>query len=72
MKKYIFIDIDGTLLNSKGEVTEETKDAIEKAQKEGYQIVLCTGRSIRHTLRFQKKCQASSYLIVCSGGQIYD
>ena len=72
MKKYIFIDIDGTLLNSKGEVTEGVKHAIEKAKKEGYQIVLCTGRSIRHSVRFQEKCQASSLLIVCSGGQIYN
>ncbi len=72
MTKYIFIDIDGTLLNSKGEITEKTKQAIEKAKKERYQIILCTGRSVRHTLHRQRECQASSTLIICSGGQIYD
>lgn len=72
MTKYIFIDIDGTLLNSKKEVTNYTRQVIEKAKNEGYQIILCTGRSIRHSVQFQEECHASSLLIVCSGGQIYN
>lgn len=33
MRKYIFIDI---LLNSKGEITKKTENAIVKEQEEGY------------------------------------
>ncbi len=40
----IFIDIDGTLLNSRKELTERTRDALVYAKNRGYVIVLCSGR----------------------------
>ena len=45
MKKIFFTDLDGTLLNSKKEITPENKAAIEKARAAGHSIVLATGRS---------------------------
>ena len=45
MKKIFFTDLDGTLLNSKKEITPENKAAIEKARAAGHNIVLATGRS---------------------------
>ena len=45
MKKIFFTDLDGTLLNSKKEITPENKAAIEKARMQGHSIVLATGRS---------------------------
>ncbi|WP_339183668.1 sugar-phosphatase [Oceanobacillus sp. FSL W7-1293] len=46
MYKLVAIDIDGTLLNSRQEITKEVKDAIQAAIKKGVRIVLCTGRPI--------------------------
>ena len=49
--KLICIDMDGTLLNSKHEVSEENKLAIQKAHNMGINIAICTGRiflSARH------------------------
>jgi len=49
--KLICIDMDGTLLNSNHEVSEENKTAIKKAYDMGINIAICTGRiflSARH------------------------
>ena len=45
MKKIFFTDLDGTLLNSKKEITCENRRAIEKARNAGHSIVVATGRS---------------------------
>ena len=45
MYKLIAIDLDGTLLNSRGEVTEKTKDALKKAINNGMEIVLASRKN---------------------------
>ena len=40
MYKLITIDLDGTLLNRYGEVTEYTKDIIKKTTNKGVLVVL--------------------------------
>ena len=42
MYKLVAIDIDGTLLNSNGEVTDNTKKALKKAIDNGIEIVLAS------------------------------
>ncbi|MDU5560389.1 Cof-type HAD-IIB family hydrolase [Anaerococcus vaginalis] len=44
MKKIIAVDIDGTLLNSKRQITEKTKNALIKAQELGHIVVIASGR----------------------------
>jgi len=44
--KLVAIDIDGTLLNSREEITEEINTAIQAAKTKGVKVVLCTGRPI--------------------------
>ena len=46
MYKLIAIDIDGTLLNSYGEIGEENKKAIENAKEKGIKIVLASRKII--------------------------
>ena len=43
-KKMLVLDIDGTLTNSKKEITENTKKAINDIQKDGHIIVIASGR----------------------------
>lgn len=45
MKKVIFMDIDGTLVNEHGVVPESAKMAIKQARKNGHKVFICTGRS---------------------------
>lgn len=42
--KAIMVDIDGTLLSSKGYVTERTINAIKKVREKGILFGLATGR----------------------------
>lgn len=44
--KLIALDIDDTLLNSKGELLASTKAAVQKAVSQGIKVVLCTGRPL--------------------------
>lgn len=43
-KKYIFFDIDGTILTDEGVVLESTKKALKLAQENGHEIFVNTGR----------------------------
>ncbi len=45
MYKLVVLDIDGTLLNSKKEITEKTKKAIEEASKMGVKFIIASGRT---------------------------
>lgn len=46
MIRMIALDVDGTLLTSRGEVTGETVRAIRAAREKGVKVVLSTGRSV--------------------------
>ena len=46
MYKLIALDMDGTLLNSKKEISEKNREAIKKAKELGVYVVLASGRPI--------------------------
>lgn len=72
MYKLVAIDLDGTLLNSYGEVSNENKQAIKSAINNGVEIVLSSGRigdsveSIAHDL------SANNYYISGNGSMLYN
>ena len=70
MYKLIAIDIDGTLLNSKGELTQRTKDVLKKASEQGIFIVLTSGRLTGKVESFSKEIGANKYLIAENGASI--
>ena len=72
MIRAVFVDIDGTLVNDKKEISQRTKQAIQKAKEKGIEVVICTGRSRISAQTFQKDCQMSRYLISTNGSEIYD
>lgn len=43
-EKLVFLDIDGTLLDHGGIVYPSTREAIERARRNGHRLFLCTGR----------------------------
>lgn len=47
MIKLLALDLDGTLLNSRGVVSEENKEAIRLAEKKGVLVTIATGRRFR-------------------------
>ncbi len=44
--KYIFLDIDGTLVNFKGKAPASTIEALNVAKKNGHKLFVCTGRQL--------------------------
>ena len=45
MSKFLFFDIDGTLVGKSRHITEKTKEAIQAAKNAGNKVFLCTGRA---------------------------
>ncbi|MDE6627351.1 MAG: HAD family hydrolase [Lachnospiraceae bacterium] len=43
--KYIFLDIDGTLVGRDALIPESAKEAINRAREKGHKIFICSGRS---------------------------
>ena len=43
--KYVFLDIDGTLVDGNGVVPESAFEAIVRAREHGHKIFICSGRS---------------------------
>lgn len=46
MKKIVFLDVDGTLVNDNGVIPFSAEEAVKKAREKGNEIFLCTGRSL--------------------------
>mgnify|MGYP000190622809 CR=1 FL=1 len=71
--KLVAIDIDGTLLNEKREVTKEVKEAIAAAVAKGVSIVLCTGRplpGVQEQLNELDLFQDNDYVITYNGALV--
>ena len=50
--KLLALDLDGTLLNEKNQVSPRDAQAVRRAQERGVRIVLCTGRNVREVRAF--------------------
>lgn len=72
MYKLIAIDLDGTLLNSNGLISQKNKDAIRRAKEKGVEIVLASGRSKDSIKNFALEIGADKYLIAGNGALAYD
>jgi len=71
--KLLVLDIDGTLTNSKKEISEETKRAIKMIQERGHKVMLASGRPTTGMVRFEKELELEKYggyLLSFNGGKI--
>ena len=67
----IYVDLDGTLLNDKSEITDYTRKIIAQLQEKGHLFVFNTARSLTATKEFLKYV-TPDYLILNGGNQIFD
>lgn len=72
MYKLIAIDLDGTLLNSYGEITNENKKAIKYAIDNGVQVILASGRDPGTMKKMSLELGINNYLIAGNGASVYD
>lgn len=77
MKNYkiLVLDLDGTLTNSKKEITAHTREVLLRAQRKGVKVVLASGRPTYGILPLAEELELTSYggyILSFNGGQIID
>lgn len=66
------LDMDGTLLNSDHEITPFTRDALDRADRAGKVVALCTGRCLSELRYYLDRVPGIRYAINENGGCLYD
>lgn len=72
MYKLIAVDLDGTMLNKYGVVTDETKKTIKETIKKGTDVIIASGRPIDSIKTIAKEIESENYFIAGNGSLIYD
>ena len=72
MYKLAAIDLDGTMLNQYGIVTQRTKQAIERAQQRGIEVIIASGRPMDSIKAIAEEIKSEKYFISGNGAIIYD
>lgn len=67
MKRMIFFDIDGTLLDHEKKVPATTRESIRQLQEAGHIVAIATGRAPYHFEELREELGIDSY--VCLNGQ---
>lgn len=71
--KLLALDLDGTLFNTKKEVSLENKEALKAVREKGIKVVITTGRplkAIEHLLEELDLLSKDNYLITFNGGLV--
>ncbi|MCZ6646224.1 MAG: HAD hydrolase family protein [SAR324 cluster bacterium] len=67
--RYLLVDMDGTLLNSRGEITPRSRAALGRAVQAGLELVLASGRTYPSLLRVGEPLGLPFHLI-SNGGAV--
>ncbi len=70
--KLIAYDLDGTLLNSKKELTPHTKEVLEEAARQGIVILPATGRPVTGIPEMVLKITGTNYAVTANGARVMD
>ena len=70
MIKLLALDLDGTLLNSRGEISNKNLEAIEQAEANGVLVTIATGRRFRDALPVARQINLNAPLICHNGALI--
>lgn len=70
--KLVALDLDGTLLNGKSQLSSRNKKALEECIKKGIFVVPATGRTILGIPEELKQMPGVRYAITLNGGVLYD
>lgn len=71
--RLIVLDIDGTLTNSKKEITPATREALIKVQEQGIYVAIATGRPTPGTKKVAEELELErfgNYVLSFNGGRI--
>ena len=68
--RLLVLDVDGTVTNSRHEVSQATCDAVARIREAGIRVVLATGRRYRDTLPVAARLGVEGPLITASGALV--
>ena len=74
-RKALVLDIDGTLTNSKKEITPKTAAAIKNIMEMGHAVILASGRPTPGMLRYKNELELAKYggyLLSFNGARVVD
>ncbi len=69
--KFVFLDIDGTIVDLDGQMPESAARALEEAQSRGHQLILCTGRQRSQVYPWLLSRIPFDGMISCAGANVY-
>src|SRR5438105_2273140 len=68
----IAIDLDGTLLCPRGQVSEANIRAIERSKKAGVRVTVCTGRGFNECKHLTARIGQTEPVVVAGGAMLAD
>lgn len=71
--KILVLDVDGTLVNSKKEITKPVKEALIRVQEAGVKIVIASGRSVPGVMLPARQIDLpkyGGYILTCNGARL--
>ncbi len=74
-QKLLVLDIDGTLTNSRKEITKATREAIQDVLLRGHSVILASGRPTPGMRRYEKELELErygGYLLSFNGARIVE
>lgn len=66
-RKLIAIDLDGTTLNDRSQITNETKQTIQRVIDQGHIVSIATGRAFRTSAHFYKELDLNTPMVNFNG-----
>ena len=69
MIKLLALDLDGTLLNSRGDIPEKNIEAIRRAEESGVLVTIATGRRFRDALPVAEQLKLNAP-VICHNGAL--
>lgn len=69
--KLLALDMDGTVLNDKQEISRENREAIKTAINAGKMVMFSTGRGLQSVQPYIEELDLQSPLVVVNGGEIW-
>lgn len=69
--KLVALDMDGTLLNHRGEISEANARAIRDALDAGVAVCFATGRGYPHVISYAEQLGLSTPMVTVNGGEVW-
>lgn len=69
--KLVALDMDGTVLNSKGQISDKNRQAIMDALEAGVTVMFATGRGIQSIMPYVEELQIDSPIVASNGSEVW-